>query len=71
MSFRIDWFDLLVVQVTLKGLIQHHSLKASVLRHPTFFTVQLSHLYMTVGKTIALPIHTFVSKVMSVFQYAV
>ena len=64
-SFRIDWFDLLAVQGTLKSLLQHHSLKASILGHSAYFTVQLSHLYMTTGKTIALTIQTFVSKVMS------
>jgi len=64
-SCRIDWFYLLAVQGTLKSLLQHHSLKASILRHSTFFTVQLSHLYMTTGKTIALTIWTFVGKVMS------
>ena len=64
-SFRIDWFDLLTVQGTLKSLLQHHSSKASVLWCSAFFTVQLSHLYMTTGKTIALTICTFVSKVMS------
>ena len=64
-SFRIDWFDLLVVQGTLKSLLQHHSLKASVLRHSVFFMVQLSHGYMATGKTIALTRWTFVSKVMS------
>ena len=53
-SFRIDWFDLLVVQRTLKSLLQHHISKASVLQHSTFFIVQLSHPYMTTGKTIAL-----------------
>ena len=57
-SFRIDWFNLLAVQGTLKGLFQHHSSKASVLCHSTFFTVQLSHSYMTTGKTIALTIQT-------------
>ena len=62
-SFRIDWLDLLV-QVTLKSL-QHHSLRASILWHLAFFVVQLSHLYMTTGKTIAFIIRTFVSKVMS------
>ena len=65
-SFRIDWFDL-VVQGTLKSLLQHHSSKASVLQHLAFFMVQLSHLYMTTGKTIALTIWTFVGKVMSLF----
>ena len=65
-SFRIDWFDLLAVQGTLKSLLQHHSLeKASVLRRSALFMVQLSHPYMTTGKTIALTIRTFVSKVMS------
>ena len=62
-SFRIDWLDLLIVQGTLKSLLQHHSLKASILRHPAFFMVQLSHPYMTTGKTIALTRQTFVSKV--------
>ena len=64
-SFRSDWWDLLVVQRTLKSLLQHHSSKASVLWHSTFFIVQLSHLYMTTGKSIALPGWTFVGKVMS------
>ena len=64
-SFRIDWFDLLAVQGTLKSLRQHHSSKASILRHSTFFMVQLSHLYMTTGKTITLTTWTFVSKIMS------
>ena len=64
-SFRIDWFDLLTVQGTLKGLLQHHSSKASIRPHKAFFMVQLSHPYMTTGKTIALTIHTFVGKVMS------
>ena len=64
-SFRIDWLDLLAVQGTLKSLLQHHSSKASVLPHSAFFIVQLSHPYMTTGKTIALTICTFVSKVMS------
>ena len=63
-SFRIDWFDL-AVQETLKSLLQHHNSKASVLRCSAFFMVQLSHLYMTTGKTIGLTIWTFVSKVMS------
>ena len=57
-SFRIDWFDLLAVQGTLKNLLQHHSLKASILQHSAFFMVQLSHPYMTTGKTIALTIWT-------------
>ena len=64
-SFWIDWFDLLEVQGTLKNLLQHHSSKASILRHSAFFTVQLSHPYMTTGKTIALTRWTFVGKVMS------
>jgi len=64
-SFRMDWLDLLAVQGTLKSLLQHHSLKASILRHSAFFIVQLSHPYMTTGKTIALTRRTFVDKVMS------
>ena len=64
-SFRIDWLDLLAVQGTLKTLLQHHSLKASILQHSAFFTVQLSHPYMATGKTIALTRRTFVDKVMS------
>ena len=64
-SFRIDWFDLLVVQGTVKSLLQHHSLKASIFQCSAFFMDQLSHLYVTTGKTIALTIRTFVSKVMS------
>ena len=64
-SFRIDWFDLLAAQGTLKSLLQHHSSKASTLRHSAFFTVQLSHPYMTNGKTIALTRWTFVDKVKS------
>ena len=64
-SFRIDWLDLLAVQGTLKSLLQHHSSKASILRCSAFFTVQLSHPYMTTGKTIALTRRTFVGKVMS------
>ena len=64
-SFRMDWLDLLAGQGTLKSLLQHHSSKASILRHSTFFTVQLSHPYMTTtGKTIALTRRTFVGKVM-------
>ena len=63
--FRMDWLELLAVQGTLKSLLQHHSSKASVLRHSAFFTDQLSHPYMTTGKTIALPRQTFVGKVMS------
>ena len=64
-SFRMDWLDLLAVQGTLKSLLQHHSSKASILRRSVFFTVQLSHPYMTTGKTIALTGRTFVGKVMS------
>ena len=66
-SFRMDWLDLLAVQGTLKSLLQHHSSKASILQHSTFFIVQLSHPYMTTGKTIALTRQTFVDKVMSAF----
>ena len=64
-SFRIDWLDLLAVQGTLTSLHQHHSLKASIFRCSAFFTVQLSHPYMTIGKTIALTRRTFVGKVIS------
>ena len=64
-SFRMDWLDLLAVQGTLKSLLQHHSSKAPILRHSAFFTVQLSHPYMTTGKTIALTRRTFAGKVMS------
>ena len=64
-SFRMDWLDLLAVQGTLKSLLQHHSSKASILRRSAFFTVQLSHPYMTTGKTIALTRWTFVGKIMS------
>ena len=64
-SLRIDWFDLLAVQGTCKGLLQHHSSKASILQHSAFFMAQLSHLYMTIRKTIALTIWIFVGKVMS------
>ena len=64
-SFRMDWLDLLAVQGTLKSFPQHHSSKASILRCSAFFTVQLSHPYMTTGKTIALTRQTFVDKVMS------
>ena len=64
-SFRMDWLDLLAVQGTLKSLLQHHSSKASILRRSAFFTVQLSHPYMTTGKTIALTRRTLVGKVMS------
>ena len=65
MSFRIKWFDLLAVQVALKSLLQHHSSKASSPQHSAFFIVQLSHPYMTTGKTIALTRQTFVSKIIS------
>ena len=68
-SFKIDWFALLAVQGTLKSLLQHHSSKASILRRSAFFTVQLSHPYMTTGKTTTLTIQTFVSKVMSSLFY--
>ena len=64
-SFRMDWLDLLAVQGTLKSLLQHHSSKASIFQHSSFFTIQLSHPYMTTGKTIALTRQTFVGKVMS------
>ena len=71
-SFRMYWFDLLAVQGTLKSLLQQHSSKASILQHLAFFIVQLSHPYMTTGKTIALTRRTFVDKVMSLlFYYAV
>ena len=65
MSFRMDWLDLLAVQGTLKSLLQYHSSKAPILRCSAFFTVQLSHPYMSTGKTIALTRQTFVDKVMS------
>ena len=64
-SFRTDWLDLLAVQGTLKSLLQHHSSKASILQRSAFFTVQISHPYMTTGKTVALTRQTFVGKVMS------
>ena len=64
-SFRVDWLDLLAVQGTLKSLLRHHSSKASILQHSAFFTVQISHPYMTTGKTRALTRRTFVGKVMS------
>ena len=70
-SFRMDWSDLLAVRGTFKSLLQHHSSKASILRHSAFFTIQLSHPYMTTGKTIALTRWTLVSKVMSLFEYAI
>ena len=66
-SFRMDWLDRLAVQGTLKSLLQYHSSKASIPRRSAFFTVQLSHPYMTTGKTIALTRQTFVGKVMSLF----
>ena len=64
-SFRMDWLDLLVVQGTLKSLLQNHSSKASILQHSAFFTVQFSHPYMTTGKTIALTSRTVVGKIIS------
>ena len=71
--FRMDWLDLFAVQGTLKSLLQHHSSKSSILRCSAFFTVQLSHPYMTTGKTIALTRRTFVGKVINVsaFEYAI
>ena len=66
-SFRLDWLDLLAVQGTLKSLLKHHSSKASILRCSAFFIVQVSHPYMTTGKTTALTRWTFVGKVMSLF----
>ena len=63
--FRIDWFDLLAVQGSFKSLLQHHNSKASTLQHSAFFMVQLLHPYMTIGKTVALTLWTFVGKVMS------
>ena len=66
-SFRMDWLDLLEVQGTLKSLLQHHSSKASILQRLAFFMVQLSHPYMTTGKTIALPRWNFVGKIMPLF----
>ena len=66
-SFRIDWFDIFAVPGTLKGLLKHHSSKISVLLHSAFFMVQLSHPYLTTGRTIALTIQTLGSKVMSLF----
>ena len=71
-SLRMDWLDLLAVQGTLKSLLQHHSSKASILQHSAFLLVQLSHPYMTTGKTIALTRWTFVGKVMSLlFEYTI
>ena len=67
-SFRVDWFDLFAVQGMLKSLLQHHNLKASILQCSVFFMVQLSHLYMTTGKTVALTIQNFVSKVMALIH---
>ena len=67
--FRMDWVNLLAVHGTLKSLLQHHSSEASILRHSAFFTVQLSHPYMTTGKTIALTRRTFVGKVMSLLSF--
>ena len=69
LSFRMDWLDLLAVQGTLKSLLQHHSSKASILQRSAFFPVQLSHSYMTTGKTIPLTRWTFVGKVMSLICY--
>ena len=69
-SFRGDWLDLLAVQGTLKSLLQHHTSKASILRCSAFFTVQLSHPYMTTGKTIALTRRTYVGKVMSLLFFS-
>ena len=70
-SFRLDWVDLLAVQGTLKSLLQQHSSKASILQGSAFFIVQLSHPYMTTGKTIALTRRTVADKVVSAFKYAV
>ena len=70
-SFRIDWFDLLAIQGSLKRLLQHHSSKASILQHSAFFIVQLSNPYMTTGKTIALTRWTSVGKVMSLFFFLI
>ena len=67
-SFRMDWLDLIAVQGTLKSLLQHHSSKTSILQHSAFFIVQLSHAYMTTGKTIALTRRTFVGKIMSLLR---
>ena len=67
-SFRIDWLDLLAVQGTLKSLYHHHNSKALILQHSTFFMVQLSHLYMTAGKTTALTVWTFIGKAMSLLS---
>ena len=67
-TFRMDWLDILAVQGTLNSLLQHHSSKASILQHSAFFTVQLSHPYMTTGKTIALTRWTFVGKISLLFN---
>ena len=69
--FRMDWLDLLAVQGTLKSLLQHHSSKASIIWRSAFFTVQLSHPYMTTGKTIALTRRTLVGKVVSLLEYTI
>ena len=68
-SFRIDWFDLLAVQGTLRSLLQHHSSKASILWHSAFFMMQLSHPHLTTGKTIALTTQTFLSKAMTLLLH--
>ena len=70
-SFRIDWFDLLAVQETLKSLLQHHHLKASIPWCSAFLMVQLSHPYMTTGKTRALTVQTFVGKVVSQYRFVI
>ena len=70
-SFRMNWLDLLAIQETLKSVLQYHSSKASILRHSAFFTVQLSHPYMTSEKTTALTRWAFVGKVLSAFEYAI
>ena len=70
-SFRMDWLDLLAVQGTLKSILQQHSSKASILWHSAFFIAQLSHPYMTTGKTVALTRRTFAGKVVSAFEYAI
>src|SRR5574338_1456469 len=70
-SFRLDWLDLLAVQGTLKSLLQYHSSKASILQHSAFFTVQLSHPYMTIGKTIALTTDLCWQSNVSAFEYAI
>ena len=70
-SFRTEWLDLLELEGTLKSLLQHHTSKASILQQSAFLTVQISHPYMTTGKTIALTRRTFVGKVISAFEYAV